>query len=78
MRSSLLNVDDEQRAFIGSNFLQLEEGVTEYLQLQGIIPNPNAKPAADGSAPVAQIVRPAEVLKGTVDFLGLKVESRNL
>ena len=39
MNCSFLNLDDEQRAFIATNFYQLDEGVNEYLVFQGLVPD---------------------------------------
>ena len=71
MRSSFLNMDDEQRSFIATNFYQLEEGAREYLVFKELIPPPNAKESTI-------IKRPKEILQAKVEYLGGKVESRHL
>ena len=79
MSESFLNLDDEQRTFLASNFQQLEEGVTEYLVLQGLVPDPNAARARnEGGKPTIHISRPGDILKARVEFLGLRVEARHL
>jgi len=79
MRASFLNLDDEQRAFLASNFQQLEESVTAYLVLQGLIPDPSASRAgANGAKQTIHISRPVDILQARVEFLGLKVEARHL
>jgi hypothetical protein len=79
MSESFLNLDDEQRTFLATNFQQLEEGVTEYLVLQGLVPDPSASGARgeDGKARI-HISRPVDILRARVEFLGLRVEARHL
>ena len=79
MKAAFLNMDDEQRSFISSNFQQLEEGVKEYLVLQGLVPDSNASRSRveNGQKPII-IQRPIEILQAKVEYLGLKVEARHL
>jgi len=42
MSCSFLNLDDEQRAFVATNFYQLDDGVNEYLIFNGLVPDSNA------------------------------------
>jgi len=68
MGSSFFNLDDEQRAFVATNFYQWEEGLTEYLVFAGHIQDPAAQKAAakagkEGSGGAVHIARPKEILE---------------
>ena len=83
MACSFLNLDDEQRSFIATNFYQLEEGLTEYLVFAGHIPDPAAQKAAAkaggaSAGGTVHIARPKEILEAQVEYQGLKVEARHL
>jgi len=43
MNCSFLNLDDEQRAFIATNFYQLDDGVNEYLVFHGLVADQSAQ-----------------------------------
>lgn len=84
MSSSFFNLDDEQRAFIATNFYQLEETLNDYLLIEGLVPEdtkPGGKTAPEGSKTVQKtihITRPREILQATIEYLSLKVEARHL
>lgn len=78
LKDSFLNVDDEQRTFLASNFQQLEEAVSEYLVFNKLIPDPFRQPKTQEGKPVVHISRPADVLKARIEFLGMRVEARHL
>jgi hypothetical protein len=77
MYSSFLNMDDEQRSFISSNFQQLEDGVNDYLILLGLISDPNRK-SVDPAKEKILILRPKDIMQARCEYLGLKVEARHL
>ena len=62
-------MSDEERAFLGSNFHSLDEGLREYLVFNGLISD---------RAKSDLVVRPNEVLQAKVDYLALKVDSKQL
>ena len=70
-------MDDEQRAFISTNFYQLDGSINEYLVFQHVIPDPLAK-KKDEKKKDQIIIRPFDVLVNTVEFPGLKVEAKHL
>lgn len=79
MQSAFFNMDDDQRAFISSNYQQLDDTVNSYLILQGLISDPTKKPVKGDKAETKLIIhRPLEILQARSEFLGQKVESKHM
>lgn len=62
-------MSDEERAFLGSNFHSLDEGLRDYLIFKGLI---SERANSD------TVVRPNEILQAKLDYLSLKVDSKQL
>lgn len=43
LKSAFYNMDDESRARMGANFMQVDEYIDDYLQFKGLKEEPNAK-----------------------------------
>jgi len=85
MSCSFLNLDDEQRAFIATNFYQLDEGLTEYLVFRNLkAPDSSGQQEGKNSQnnkaaqQAIHISRPKDILPEQIEYLGLKVEARHL
>ena len=81
MDGSFLNVDDEQRSFLATNFHQLDEGLEEYLVFEELIEDKSRAGATSddkGRSEPFLVARPREILQGKIDYLSLKVEARHL
>ena len=59
MQSSFLNLDNEQRAFIATNFYNLDEGLRDYLSLKGLV-------SSHKNSDSFSVIHPREVLETTV------------
>ena len=89
---SFYNLDDQSRSFIGTNFSQLDEIVTDYLTYRGIIQrSTNVKEAvmsdrsivSGGGSPDRKVsVRgsnySSEMLLATVEILSFKIEAAHM
>lgn len=69
LRGSFFNLSDKERAFLASNFYQLDDGLKEYLLHKQLIPGPKQLDVVE---------RPKEVLAATIEYLGHKIDARQL
>ena len=61
LNPSFFNMDDKQRSFIATNFYNIDEDLRDYLILQEVLPDPNAKPGNEKEGQIF-IIHPKDVL----------------